>query len=75
MNRSLTDEQAKVLLELEMILNTVHVINSNLERSIDVVRERPPSSSQTSPESLAYRELVARNTASLKDVLSVLDQI
>ncbi|KAM9936657.1 hypothetical protein OXX80_003792 [Metschnikowia pulcherrima] len=74
MNGSLTDEQAKILLELEMILNTVHVINSNLEKSIDVVRERPPSS-QTSPESLAYRELVARNTAQLKDVLSVLDQI
>lgn len=60
----LTEQQGKVLLELEMILTTVKQIDANLQNSIDTL-------SGSSLDS-AHQDLVVKNTQRLTEILALL---
>lgn len=61
----LTEQQGKVLLELEMILTTVKQIDANLQYSIDTL-------SGSSFNSAAHQDLVVKNTQRLTEILALL---
>lgn len=71
----LTPERAqeKVLLELEMILTTVKLIDSNLIRSIELLQD--PIEIGKSGKTVSYdpTELVQRNTQIIREIIETLE--
>lgn len=67
MSGVLSSGEKTVLLELEMILNTAHLINDNLVRAIAALEKLPAGDD--------YVLLLESNARRLQDVMDLLDEI
>lgn len=62
---SLSKDQERIIMELEMILTTVKQIDANLRRSIDVLDSTDSTNGN-------YRELVVLNAGRIREILELL---
>lgn len=76
----LSDSENEILTELQLILNTVESIDENIKKSIALLLEPQPGTSETISSRLTdelksrtYSQLVEENTGRIKEILSVLD--